>query len=116
MQNRPAYQRNGKGDADGGADGGADDGGADGGGVSGPVEVIPANSRWRYLDTGVLVENPDLNGVAPLGPIDIPLILKAPVLGLYGGQDGGIPLDTVDKMKSSLKQAAQAGKLQLNCL
>lgn len=34
-----------------------------------------------YLDAGVLVENPDLNGVAPLGPIDIPLISKIPVVG-----------------------------------
>jgi carboxymethylenebutenolidase len=31
--------------------------------------------------------------------------IKAPVLGLYGGADGGIPNDTVDKMREALKAA-----------
>jgi carboxymethylenebutenolidase len=31
--------------------------------------------------------------------------LKAPVLGLYGGQDGGIPLTTVNEMKEALAAA-----------
>ena len=31
--------------------------------------------------------------------------LKAPVLGLYGGQDTGIPLDTVEQMKAAIKAA-----------
>jgi carboxymethylenebutenolidase len=34
--------------------------------------------------------------------------LKAPVLGLYGGADTGIPLDTVDKMKSALAAQGSA--------
>ncbi len=33
--------------------------------------------------------------------------MNAPVLGLYGGADTGIPLDTVEKMKAAL---AEAGK------
>ena len=41
----------------------------------------------------------------PKNPIDIVPMLKAPVLGLYGGQDKGIPLDTVDKMRKTLKNA-----------
>ena len=31
--------------------------------------------------------------------------IKAPVLGLYGGADGGIPNDTVEKMRAALKAA-----------
>jgi carboxymethylenebutenolidase len=34
---------------------------------------------------------------------------KAPVLGLYGGQDSGIPLDTVNQMKTALAAAGNAG-------
>ena len=40
--------------------------------------------------------------LTPKHPIDIAPILKAPVLGLYGEKDTGIPLDTVDKMKAAL--------------
>jgi carboxymethylenebutenolidase len=38
----------------------------------------------------------------PRHPVDIAAALKAPVLGLYGGQDGGIPLATVEQMKTAL--------------
>lgn len=34
--------------------------------------------------------------------------IKAPVLGLYGGADTGIPTDTVDKMRDALKAAGNA--------
>ncbi|MDC6168175.1 MULTISPECIES: dienelactone hydrolase family protein [unclassified Roseateles] len=46
----------------------------------------------------------------PRFPIDVTGQLHAPVLGLYGGQDAGIPLDTVDKMKSALAQGSAAAK------
>ena len=42
------------------------------------------------------------NLLRPKQPVEIAPILKAPVLGLYGGKDAGIPLDTVDKMKAAL--------------
>ncbi|QTD44544.1 dienelactone hydrolase family protein [Ottowia testudinis] len=42
-------------------------------------------------------------------PVDVAVKLKAPVLGLYGGADTGIPLDTVEKMKSALAEAAVKG-------
>jgi carboxymethylenebutenolidase len=38
----------------------------------------------------------------PRHPIDSVDGLKAPVLGLYGGQDSGIPLETVEQMKGVL--------------
>jgi carboxymethylenebutenolidase len=31
--------------------------------------------------------------------------LKAPVLGLYGGKDGGIPVATVEQMREALKKS-----------
>jgi len=48
--------------------------------------------------------------LTPAHPIDLVGKLNAPVLGLYGGQDPGIPLDTVDKMKSALAQGASAAR------
>ncbi len=37
------------------------------------------------------------NALTPKQPTDLANDLKAPVLGLYGGQDQGIPLDTVEQ-------------------
>lgn len=48
--------------------------------------------------------------LTPRHPVDIAAQLKAPVRGLYGGQDGGIPLDTIDKMKAALAQGSAAAK------
>ena len=42
------------------------------------------------------------NPLQPRHPVELAGELKAPVLGLYGGQDSGIPLDTVDAMKTAL--------------
>lgn len=41
----------------------------------------------------------------PRHPLDIVGNLKAPVLGLYGGSDQGIPPETVDQMTKALKTA-----------
>ncbi len=41
----------------------------------------------------------------PKHPVDLAGALHAPVLGLYGGIDTGIPLDTVEKMEAALKAA-----------
>ncbi len=41
--------------------------------------------------------------LTPKHPIDIAPYLKAPVLGLYGGNDSGIPNDTVAQMREALK-------------
>jgi len=45
----------------------------------------------------------------PEHPIDLVANLKAPVLGLYGAADTGIPLASVDRMKSALTQLAAQG-------
>ncbi len=49
----------------------------------------------------------------PKNPIDLVKDLKAPVLGLYGGADNGIPNDTVEKMKAALKEAGKPGDIVL---
>ena len=40
--------------------------------------------------------------------LDVAAQIKAPVLGLYGGDDPGIPNDTVEKMAAALKAAGNA--------
>ena len=37
--------------------------------------------------------------------------LHCPVLGLYGGKDTGIPLDSVEKMRAALKQAGKTAEI-----
>ncbi|MDR2838345.1 MAG: dienelactone hydrolase family protein [Azonexus sp.] len=56
------------------------------------------------------------NDITPTQPSDITGQLQAPVLGLYGGEDAGIPLDTVDAMRQRLKTgsaAAQASQIKV---
>jgi carboxymethylenebutenolidase len=48
--------------------------------------------------------------ITPSHPVALVGQLKAPVLGLYGAADTGIPLDTVDKMKAELAQGPAAAK------
>ena len=49
----------------------------------------------------------------PLHPIDIAPRLKAPVLGLYGGQDTGIPQDQVAAMQDALKDAGGPSRIHV---
>jgi carboxymethylenebutenolidase len=46
--------------------------------------------------------------LTPKNPIDIATSLRAPVLGLYGGADAGIPQDTIEKMKAALAAGGTA--------
>ena len=50
------------------------------------------------------------NELQPTYPIDLVAKLKAPVLGLYGGKDTGIPQESVDAMKVALKSGSAAAK------
>lgn len=43
----------------------------------------------------------------PKAPIDVVRELKAPVLGLYGEADQGIPVETVERMRQALKEAGK---------
>jgi carboxymethylenebutenolidase len=47
----------------------------------------------------------------PKYPVDLAAELKAPVLGLYGGKDQGIPLADVEKMREALAAAKQPSEI-----
>jgi len=54
----------------------------------------------------------EINERTPKYPLDLAAQIKAPVLGLYGGKDQGIPLDDVESMQAALKKAG--GKSQIH--
>ena len=64
---------------------------------------VKAGVAWY----GRLVGTP--SSLTPQHPLDLAASLKAPVLGLYGGQDGGIPLTSVNQMKDALADAGKQG-------
>jgi carboxymethylenebutenolidase len=50
------------------------------------------------------------SALTPRHAVDLAGELKAPVLGLYGEKDGGIPLDTVERMKAALAGGSAAAR------
>lgn len=71
---------------------------------------------WMYtahnpgLKAGVAWYGRLARGAEPIQAVNVAPRLHAPVLGLYGGQDQGIPLDTVELMKAALAQSNAAAK------
>jgi carboxymethylenebutenolidase len=75
---------------------------------------------WLYAE-----HNPDLKaGVAwygrlvgeaddlhPKHPVDLAASIKAPILGLYGAADQGIPVATVERMRAALKEAGKTAEI-----
>ena len=55
----------------------------------------------------------DKDELHPLQPVDVAGMLKAPVLGLYGGADTGIPVDSVERMKGLLATGGGASEIVL---
>ena len=51
----------------------------------------------------------DSSPATPMHPIDVVGSLKVPVLGLYGGADAGIPVETIERMKKALASAPGRG-------
>ncbi len=51
-----------------------------------------------------------VNAATPTHPHDIAEKLHWPVLGLYGGKDDGIPMDTVEEMKTRLSFGGKASQ------
>ena len=80
--------------------------------------VWQACARFAAIDAGVawygrLAPAPDASpaqvSAGQPWPVDVAADLKAPVLGLYGGRDQGIPLDSVEQMRQALARAGQTG-------
>jgi carboxymethylenebutenolidase len=76
----------------------------------------------REVDAGVawygrLVGAPNAkpNPLTPRQPIELVDSLNAPVLGLYGGKDQGIPVETIEQMRAALakskSKAARASEI-----
>ena len=60
---------------------------------------------------GRLINPPE--ELRPTNPIDVVGALKAPVLGLYGAADQGIPVASVEKMRAALKEAKHPAEIVL---
>lgn len=73
--------------------------------------ALKAGVAWY----GSLVPPPPerANPLQPKAPIELVKDLKAPVLGLYGGADTGIPNPTVEKMQAALKDAKKPSEIIL---
>jgi carboxymethylenebutenolidase len=67
-------------------------------------KTLKAGVAWYGRLTG------DSTALTPEHPYAAAAKLNAPVLGLYGGQDTGIPLDTVDEMKKRLAAGSAAAR------
>ena len=65
---------------------------------------VKAGVAWY----GQLLGTP--SALKPINPIDLVGKLNAPVLGLYGGEDTGIPVAAVDQMKAALAGGNAAAK------
>jgi carboxymethylenebutenolidase len=55
----------------------------------------------------------DATARQPRFPVDVLGELKAPVLGLYGGEDQGIPLDTVQRVQTELERLGSKSKIHV---
>jgi carboxymethylenebutenolidase len=55
----------------------------------------------------------DKDKLHPKNPIDLVGELKAPVLGLYGEADMGIPVRTVEQMREALKEGKKEAEIVL---
>jgi carboxymethylenebutenolidase len=68
---------------------------------------LKAGVAWYGRLVGDKTEN------QPKYPVDVVADLKAPVLGLYGEADQGIPVASVEKMRETLKAAGKPGEIIL---
>lgn len=55
----------------------------------------------------------EINERTPKYPLDLAAQIKAPVLGLYGGKDQGIPLDDVESMRDALKKGGSKSQIHV---
>jgi len=68
---------------------------------------LKAGVAWYGVITG------QTNAMRPRHPLELVNELKAPVLGLYGSADQGIPVADVEKMRDALKDAKKPSEIVL---
>ena len=62
---------------------------------------------------GSLVDPPAQKAIWPKSPSELAAEVKAPVLGLYGAADQGIPVDQVNAMKEALAKAKKTAEFKI---
>jgi carboxymethylenebutenolidase len=68
-------------------------------------ENLKAGSAWYGRVVG------EANELQPKHPIDVVASIKAPILGLYGATDTGIPVETVKRMEKALGDAGKTAEI-----
>ena len=81
------------------------------GGSYGFTRRIIPRSRPRPPGTGA-IDRPRTE-LQPKYPIDLAADLKAPVLGLYGAADQGIPVESVERMQDACKKAGKTCEIKV---
>jgi carboxymethylenebutenolidase len=66
---------------------------------------LKAGVAWYGRLTG------ERTALQPKFPVDVAGALQAPVLGLYGGRDDGIPLEHVEQMRTALESARSKSRI-----
>jgi carboxymethylenebutenolidase len=67
--------------------------------------TLKAGVAWYGRLTGASSD------LTPKFPLDVAASLRVPILGLYGGADAGIPLETVERMRSALAAAGGTSEI-----
>src|SRR5690242_19414792 len=62
---------------------------------------------------GTVIDPPTQSQVWPKSPMQLASEMKAPVLGLYGAEDQGIPVAQVDQMKAALAAANKTAEFHI---
>jgi carboxymethylenebutenolidase len=70
-------------------------------------EALRAGVAWYGRLEGEATE------LQPKHPIDVVDEIKAPVLGLYGAEDQGIPVESVERMRRALKEANKDAEFKI---
>ncbi len=69
--------------------------------------ALKAGAAWYGRIVG------EKDALHPKHPIDVVEDLKAPIIGLYGAADTGIPVASVEKMRTALKEAKKPSEIIL---
>ena len=68
---------------------------------------LKAGAAWYGRLAGATTE------LQPRNPVDVAKDLKAPVIGLYGGKDAGISLESVEQMRAAIRAAHKPGEINV---